>query len=93
MQKAYQTQLLQQANINIVNIRNSEMTYYSNCFSSYSIQCGLVAGFVLQSLTNLNLNYAKITPAHILRILRINYAKKYAKITQNYAKNYAIPLY
>ena len=59
MIKAEQSTLLQKANIRVVNIRNLEMTYYMNTYNNLSIQSGLVAGFVLQVLTNLNLSQAQ----------------------------------
>lgn len=59
MIKAQHDKLLQEANQQILEIRNMEISYYSECFNNFSTQSALIAGFVLQSLTNLNLAQAQ----------------------------------
>ena len=59
MIKAEQALLLQAANQQVIKIRNAELTYYTTVFESFNTQCALIAGFVLQALTNLNLEQAE----------------------------------
>lgn len=46
MQKANQDAVLQQANIQLVNIRYAEIQYFTDFFTNFGTQCFLLAGFI-----------------------------------------------
>ena len=45
-------------NQQLLGIRQIEMNYFSTCFQSFGTISALLAGFMLQAITNLNLNQA-----------------------------------
>jgi len=53
---AKHNQLLQKSNHQLVEIRQLELNYYSSFFSSFGTLCSLIAGFTLNSLTNMVLD-------------------------------------
>lgn len=50
MQKAKQAVLLQSTNQQLIEIRQSEIDYFVSCFSTYGIQCVVIAGVQLNSV-------------------------------------------
>lgn len=51
MLKAQQSAVTQQANVNLVNIRQAEIQYFSQFFSSFGVQAALIAGFSINSVS------------------------------------------
>ena len=68
MQKAQQSLLLQSINMQVLNIRQQELNYFSNVYNTYSFQAALVAG----SVTN-GFEQVLTQPANIPRALKSLY--------------------
>jgi hypothetical protein len=51
MLKAGQNVVIQEANINLIAIRTAEVVYFSQFFSSFGTQCALIAGFIVNSVS------------------------------------------
>jgi hypothetical protein len=52
MLQANQQAIAQEANINIIHIRQLEIQYFSNFFSSFATQAALIAGFTSSVLSS-----------------------------------------
>ena len=52
MQKTQQEVLVQNANQDVLAIRQAEINYFSTFFNTFSVQAALLAGFVLNSLND-----------------------------------------
>ena len=55
MLRAEQLALIQEANQQLLAIRQQEMEYYTNTFASFGTQGSLLAGFTLGALTGLDM--------------------------------------
>ena len=53
MQKAYQQQLLQMTNQQVLAIRQAEINYYVSFFSTFGFQAAAIGGFAYGSLTQI----------------------------------------
>lgn len=51
MLKANEQQVAHTTNIDLVAIRNAEISYFSNFFTNFGTQCALIAGFILSSIS------------------------------------------
>jgi len=55
MLQAQQRKLLQETNINIIGIRQAEMNFYTNFYSSIGAQAAIIGGFVYASMNQANI--------------------------------------
>lgn len=55
MQKANQNQMVQSTNVNLVQLRQAEISYFATFFSVFGTQAALVSSFVVTSITQGNL--------------------------------------
>jgi hypothetical protein len=51
MLKAEQSAVVQQANVDVVSLRQAEINYFALFFSSFGTQAALIAGFIVNSVS------------------------------------------
>jgi hypothetical protein len=69
MLKAQQSAVIHNANVNMVSLRNAEIQYFSSFFSSFGTQSALIAGFVVNSVSQVPGNSSGLQDCRFLRFL------------------------